>query len=278
VSSTTYGTRYYLGISSDFSSEELSAALQASFNGAATDVDGSISLDTKEIMQNTTINFVTVGATPEQIENFGAVIGADDPFDAIKKFMGNAENFSAANIGAPLTFTMRHLSDNSITALAFSGTSDVQTCERISQNIRTTLKSVSVSGANDTGGAGAIELFGVVFATGLERKNLLNFGESQFFQIDDGEPFLGNGAQFQQVIHIDPRDPAAKIQLVADFIEADNVNSDNIAFTSLDVNRDSEGSVGNEQLLGQGFSGQYSIFIPSSEGNITVTFELKPIQ
>jgi Thiol-activated cytolysin len=278
VSSTTYGTRYYLGISSDFSSEELSAALQASFNGAATDVDGSISLSTKEVMQNTTINFVTVGATPEQIENFGLVIDSDDPFDAIKKFMGTGNNFSASNIGAPLTFTMRHLSDNSIAALAFSGTSEVQTCERISQNILTTLNTISVTGANDTGGTGPLELFGVVFATGLERKNLLNFGADQFFEIDNNEPFVGNGAQFQQVIHIDPRDPAAKINLVADFIELDNINSDDIAFTALDINKNSEGSSGSEQLLGKGFSGQYSIFIPSSEGNIKVVFDLKPIQ
>lgn len=278
VSSITYGTRYYLGISSDFSSEELNAALQASFNGAATDVDGSVSLSTKEIMQNSTINFVTVGATPDQITNFGVVIGADDPFAEIKKFMGNGDNFSAANIGEPLTFTMRHLSDNSITALAFSGTSEVQTCERISQNIRTTLNRISVSGANDTGGAGALELFGNVFAIGLAQQTLLSLPASQSISVDDDEPFIGNGAQFQKVVKIDPRNPAAKVKLVADFIEDDLNNDDDIAFTSIDIDRSSEGSDSSGSFLGQGFSGQYSIVIPSSEGTITVVFDLKPIQ
>jgi cysteine-rich repeat protein len=278
VSSTTYGTRYYLGISSDFSSEELNAALQASFNGAATDVDGSVSLSTKEVMQNATINFVTVGATPEQITNFGAVIGADDPFDAIKKFMGNGNNFSAANIGAPLTFTMRHLSDNSITALAFSGTSEVQTCERISQNIRTTLKRISVAGANDTGGVGPLELFGNIFAIGLVQQTLLSLSESQAISIDNSTPFVGNGAQVQKVVKIDPRDPAAKVRLVADFVEDDLNNNDDIPFTAIDIDKNSEGSDSDGVLLGQGFSGQYNIVIPSSEGTITVVFDLKPIQ
>jgi cysteine-rich repeat protein len=281
VSSITYGTRYYLAIESDFSSEELNAALQASFKGATTQVDGSVTLSTSEVIQNSNIKFVTVGATPQQITNFNAVIAAADPFEAIKEFMSNGDNFSAANIGAPLTFTMRHLSDNSITALAFGGTFDVQTCERISQNIQTTLKKISVSGANDSGVGednGTIELYGKIFATGLAQQTLFNLPNGQFVTVSNGSPFVGNGAQFQKTVHIDPRDAAAKVTLVADFIEDDgNTGDDDLPFTSLVVNKDSDASDASGALVGKGFSGQYNIFIPTGEGNLTVTLELKPI-
>lgn len=275
VSSITYGTRYYVAVESSFSSEELNAALQVAFKAGTNQVDGSVSLSTSDVLQSTSFTAISVGAQPDQLAAFNAILSGDDRLEAVKDFLTTGTNFTAANIGAPLSFTMKNMTDNSVAALAFSNTTDVLTCDRISQNIRTTLKEITVSGANDTGGTGPLELFGNVFATGITQQNLLIIPGSQPISISDSIPFIGNSAQFQKIVKIDPRDPAAKVRLVADFVEDDNINDDDIAFTAIDIDKDSEELSGGSAA---GFSGQYSIVIPSSEGTFTVVFDLKTIQ
>jgi hypothetical protein len=245
------------------------------FKAGTNQVDGSVSLSTSEVLQSTSFTAISVGAQPAQLAAFNAILSGDNRLEAVKTFLTDGTNFTAANIGAPLSFTMKNMTDNSVAALAFSNTTDVLTCDRISQNIRTTLKEITVSGANDTGGAGSLELFGNVFATGLTQQNLLIIPGSQPISISDSIPFIGNSAQFQKVVKIDPRDPAAKVRLVADFVEDDNVNDDDIAFTAIDIDKNSEELSGGSAT---GFSGQYSIVIPSSEGTFTVVFDLKTIQ
>lgn len=277
VSSITYGTRYYVAVESSFSSEELNAALQVAFKAGTNQVDGSVSLSTSDVLQSTSFTAISVGAQPDQLAAFNAILSGEDRLNAVKDFLTDGTNFTAANIGAPLSFTMKNMTDNSVAALAFSNTTDVLTCDRISQNIQTTLKSISLVNGSDLGN-NDLELAGIVSAQGIATGVLLNPSATAPAVVPNNGTLPFGGAQFQKIVRIDPRNPLAKIKLIADFIEVDAGNDEDIPFTSLDVTKDSTGATAGNQLLGEGFNGQYDVKIFSPSGDLTVTFELKPIQ
>ena len=267
-----------MAVESSFSSEELNAALQVAFKAGTNQVDGSVSLSTSDVLQSTSFTAISVGAQPDQLAAFNAILSGDDRLEAVKDFLTTGTNFTAANIGAPLSFTMKNMTDNSVAALAFSNTTDVLTCDRISQNIQATLKSISLVNGSDFGD-NDLELYGTVSATGLDTGVLFTKPDNNVIVVPNGNTLTFGGAQFQKVVHIDPRNPNGKIRLVADFIEDDgNSGDDDIAFTSLEITKDSTGAANGGQLLGEGFNGLYDIRIFSPEGDLTVTFELKPIQ
>jgi cysteine-rich repeat protein len=277
VSSITYGTRYYVAVESSFSSEELDAALNVAFKNGTTQVDGSVTLSTKEVLQNTNFTVIAVGAQAEQIANFNAILDGEDRLEAVQNFLTTPENFSATNIGAPLSFTMKNMTDNSVAALAFSNTTDVLTCDRISQNIQATLKSISLVNGSDFGN-NDLEIYGLISAQGLTTGALFNQADNNFVIVPNNGVKTFTGAQFQKTVRIDPGNPAAKIKLVADLFEDDGNNGDDdMPFTSFEINKDSTGATANGQLLGEGFNGQYQMQVSSPEGDLTITFELRPI-
>lgn len=303
VSSITYGTRFYLAVESTLASQEVEAALKAAFNGVATDVDGEISISTRDVLANSSFGFVAVGATGEQLAALDQALKADpeDLFDELRSFALSPAVFSASFIGAPLTFTMKQLSDNAIVALAFSGTFDVLTCERISQNIQVTLKQISVQDAAD-GEAGqndVLEIFGNITAEGLGStqqdslpgfpglpssdsgvRSIFSLSADEAVSVSEAEAFVAEGAQFQNVVRIDPRAASPEVTLRASLFERDGgLNADDvIPAQSVVIHSNSTGNVDEGgQLLGQGFSGLYDIFLPSAEGDLTVTVELRPV-
>lgn len=296
VSSITYGTRFYIAVESTLAAQEVQAALQAAFDGGAVDANGDIALSTRDVLASSTFSVVAVGAADDQLDALKeALNGApEELFDNLREFSINPAVFNAGFLGAPLTFTMKQLSDNAIVAIAFSGTFDVLSCERISQNIQVTLKSISVEGAADNGDT--LEIFGNITAQGLGStqnpfpglpgsgssgvQSIFSLSREQAVNVSDETPFLANGAQFQNIVRIDPKSTNPEVTLRASLTERDGgLNPDDvIPAQSLVINKNSTGDIGEgEQLLGEGFSGEYSIFLPSAEGDLTVTVELRPV-
>lgn len=284
VSSITYGTRFYIAVESRFSAQEVTAALQASFDGALVDADGEVTVSSKDILQESTFNFVAVGASEQQLEALNIALSAPDRFAALQDFATNPIVFSAANLGSPLSFTMKQLSNNASVAIAFSGTFDVLSCERISQNIQVTLKEISVKNAADgeVGRNDTLELFGRIRAQGIGAAlDLFNFTDGQFITVSDAVPFQANGAQFQKVVRIDPRSDNARVKITADLTEDDGPagpsnGDEDLPLTDLIITADSEGFV-KGQPAGSGFNGEYELFIPTTSGDLTITVALKPI-
>lgn len=290
VSSITYGTRFYLAVESSLSEEEMNAALSVAFNGAQNDVDGSVSVSTQDRLQTATMRFAAVGASQDQLDNFGAVLAAQDRLAALQDFMSDAQNFSASNLGEALSFTLKTIGQNAPVAVAFTGTSDILTCERISQNVQASLQSIKVQNANDDEGVGqnnTLEIFGDITVQGdpaFPAQALLDLSGVGGQQLSlsaelDFVVSAQNQAQHQKTLRIDPRNPNATVRLVADFIENDTSGSDeNIPPAALLLDKNSTGGVGTgESLVGKGFSGEYSLVIPSVEGQLTVTFTLRPV-
>ncbi|HWA28497.1 MAG TPA: thiol-activated cytolysin family protein [Lacunisphaera sp.] len=282
VSSVTYGTRYYVAVESIFSEEEARAALDVAFDKGTTSVDGSVTLSTKEVLQNTNLTAIAVGAKPDELAAFNSILSGENRLDGVKNFLTNGEHFSAANIGKPLLFTMKNMSDNSVAALAFSNTTDVLTCDRISQNIQVTLESISLDNGSDFGN-NDLEIYGTISAQSINTGILFEHADNDVEVIPNtGVPKPFGGAQFQKTIRIDPTIPTANITLAADLTEDDGNNGDDdMPFRSLQINKDSTGATttqdGNEVLLGEGFNGVYELLVSSAEGDLTLTFSLRPI-
>ncbi len=276
VSSVTFGTRYYVAVESLFSEEEIGAAVDVAFNNGTTQVDGSVTLSTSEVLQNTNFTAIAVGAQPADLAAFNALLDGDDRLEDVKKFLTDGTKFSAANIGAPLSFTMKNMADNSVAALAFSNTTDVQVCDRISQNIQVTLDSISLVGGSDFGN-NDLEIYGVISAKSINEGILFNQPDNQFIVIPNtgaSAPKTFGGAQFQKIVRINPASSAANITLVADLFEDDgNSGDDDMPFTSVQINKDSTGITDNDL----GFNGQHQMTVSSQEGDLTLTFTLHPV-
>jgi cysteine-rich repeat protein len=210
VSSITYGTRIYLAIDSQFDSTEMNAALQATFKNGPITVDGSVSLDFKQVLQSSTFKLISVGASNETTTALTAAIASVDPIQAVKDFLKDATLFNANTIGKPLSFQLKYLADNQPAAFGFTGTFDLVSCLRISQNIRVTLNSIFGSNIQDIGNN--LEIYGTVqvksLDSGASSGNILNISSNAPKVLgsgDDGIIDLG-GIQNQVILKIKPEE------------------------------------------------------------------------
>jgi len=105
ISSVTYGRVYYVLYESTASRDSLSMALNAGFNRFGVDASANVNLDHISTMQKTTATVFQLGGDGEGA--FTNAISLD--LEAIQKFMDQGVNFSAKNVGAPISYTVKYL-------------------------------------------------------------------------------------------------------------------------------------------------------------------------
>jgi cysteine-rich repeat protein len=271
ISSVSYGSRIYIAIDSEFDSQELAAAVEASFSNGAITVDGSTSLTQNQVLQNSSIDLVAIGASAEQVAAFNAALASADPIAAVKNVIQTPSLFDAGSIGFPVSFRMKYLADNQPAAFGLTGSFDAVTCARISQNIEITLNSIKVTGINDTGLAeadDALELFGTITAVGLD-----SIGDSgRIFDVTSDNPrTIGNdavtfgGAQNQTILQINPEEEG-DIRIVVNLADSDGNNSDNII-----------GSLPTLFPFSQGFNRVNTLTFGTPQGQVEIDITMKPV-
>jgi cysteine-rich repeat protein len=223
VSSITYGTRIYVAINSQFDSTEVSAALEATFNNGPVTVDGSVSLDFKQVLQNSSFEVVTVGASAETVAALTTAVASVDPIAAVKAFLANTTLFSAANIGQPLSFQLKYLADNQPAAFGFTGTFDLISCLRVSQNIRVTLNRILATNVRDSGSD--LEAYGRIkiesLDSGASAGNIFEAAQGATRRLPDGGTLVLGGIQNQVILKIKPEE-AKDLRLTFDLNDEDN--------------------------------------------------------
>jgi hypothetical protein len=107
IDSVQYGRFICVVAQGSYSSSELSAALQVSFEAG---VRGNVNIDanTREILENSQVNAYMVGVPGAQ--GFTGLL--DDPVNELDRIMTTGRSFSLENPGAPVSFTCRHIADN----------------------------------------------------------------------------------------------------------------------------------------------------------------------
>ena len=193
VSSVTYGRMVLFTFESQYSAEEMGAALDFAYAGGV-DVSGDVSVTYKDILSQSKITAFILGG------DAGAAVQTIDSYDGLIAFIKQGGNYSRQSPGAPIAYKLAYLKDNSPARMSFTTSYDVHDCVRVSQKVAVTLRSIAV----DSGGDRTIS--GTVEATGTSTGTLFSKTGSNTINIKQGQAF-GNATTpvGQTVIDVVPQ-------------------------------------------------------------------------
>jgi thiol-activated cytolysin len=180
VSSITYGRMVVFTFESEYSDEEMGAALDFAYSGGA-DVSGQVSVSYKDIISNSKITAFILGG------DAGTAVQAIDSYDALIDFIKAGGNYSKDSPGAAIAYKLNYLKDNSPARMSETTNYDVKTCDRVSQKVRVILNSIAVDTADDAGDD--LELYGDISVEGTSAQALWHKDSDNYVTIHQGSQF-----------------------------------------------------------------------------------------
>lgn len=210
VSSITYGRVVVFTFESQYSAQELGAALDFVYKGGA-DVSGNVSVTYKDIVAQSSITAFILGGSG------GDAAQSIDSYDALIEFIQSGGNYSPESPGAPIAYKLAYLRDNAPARLSFSQDYQVKSCARVSQKVRVTLDSITVESDGGDGGE-ELELFGTITALADNEVDLLNRSQDTFVTIGEGETFTG--VYSEGILQVTPQ-PGNEIRILINLSDDD---------------------------------------------------------
>jgi thiol-activated cytolysin len=217
VSSVTYGRMVLFTFESQYSAEEMSAALDFAYSGGV-DVRGDVSVTYKDIISQSKITAFILGG------DAGAAVQTIDSYDALISFIKSGGNYSRQSPGAPIAYKLSYLRDNSPARMSFTTDYELEDCTRVSQRVRVTLQSIAVDSAGGDSGDD-LELYGQITAEGASLATLFDKDSSHYVQIHQGSIFGAGAPLAEAVIDVSPR-PGQAIRLHAKLTDEDTLSPD----------------------------------------------------
>lgn len=197
VSSITYGRLVVFTFESEYSAEEMGAALEFLYRGGV-DVSGDTSVTYKEILSKSRISFFILGGSGED------AAGVIDGYDKLVEFVKKGGNYSKDSPGAPIACKLAYLKDNAPARMSWSYEYQVKDCVRVSQKVQVVLKNIYVETASDAGGD--LEIYGSVSAYGVGATRwLFDKDSSQYVTLAAGETFPATGILGEAVVDVAPQ-------------------------------------------------------------------------
>jgi len=181
VSSITYGRMVLFTFESEYSAEEMGAALEFAYSGGY-DVSGQVSVTYKDILSKSKITAFILGG------DASSAVKTIDSYDALINFIKTGGNYSRESPGAPIAYKLNYLKDNSPARMSMTTDYELKTCERVSQKIRVVLSSLAVDSAGGDAGDD-LELYGNITAEGTSGLVLFDKGSSSWVRIHEGNQF-----------------------------------------------------------------------------------------
>jgi thiol-activated cytolysin len=217
VSSVTYGRMVVFTFESEYSSEEMAAALEFAYS-AGVDVSGDVSVTYKEMLSRSRITAYILGGSG------GEAARTIDSYDALIDFIKSGGDYSKDSPGAPIAYKLNYLRDNAPARMSFTTDYQVKECERVSQKVKVTLEYVQVD--SDGGDAGGdLELYGQVWVDAVTGETLLDKDPSTYVVVDEGMSWPQSGIIAEAVVDVVPQ-PGNEITLGADLSDYDPTSSD----------------------------------------------------
>lgn len=105
VASVTYGRTFYLLFESTKSAKELHAAISGSYNSVALSAGGSVNADWTKTINESSIKSYGVGGDAQKA--LDAASGGTQ-FEKVRAFLVGGANFSLADVGVPISYTLRY--------------------------------------------------------------------------------------------------------------------------------------------------------------------------
>jgi thiol-activated cytolysin len=256
VSSITYGRMVLFTFESEYSAEEMGAALDFAYSGTAVDVSGQVSVTYKDIISKSKITaFILGGDASNAVQTI-------DSYDKLIAFIKSGGNYSRESPGAPIAYKLNYLKDNSPARMSFTTDYDLRTCTRVSQKIRVVLQSIAV---DDAGGddSNDLELYGDITAYGASNANLFHKDSGNYVGIHQGSQF---GQPISEaVIDVVPQAGQA-IRLGAHLVDYDTFSPDD--------------DMGNEAAVAPfetGWRKDVTVTLTGDSARIRVNFSISPI-
>lgn len=217
VSSVTYGRMVLFTFESQYSAQEMSAALEFAYAGGV-DVKGDVSVTYKDMISQSNITAFILGG------DAGTAAQTIDSYDALISFIKAGGNYSRQSPGAPIAYKLSYLKDNSPARMSFTTDYEVKDCVRVSQRVRVALQSIAVDSAGGDAG-GDLELYGLVTVQGANLATLFSKDSSHYVQIHEGSMFGGGAPIAEAVIDVTPR-PGEAIRVHARLTDEDTLSPD----------------------------------------------------
>jgi thiol-activated cytolysin len=181
VSSITYGRMILFTFESEYSAEEMGAALEFAYSGGF-DVSGQVSVTYKDILSKSKITAFILGG------NAGTAVTTIDSYDKLLEFIKSGGNYSKESPGAPIAYKLNYLKDNSPARMSYTTDYEVRECTRVSQKIRVVLSSITVDSAGGDAGRD-LELYGNITASASNSLVLFEKSSSNYVVIREGQTF-----------------------------------------------------------------------------------------
>jgi thiol-activated cytolysin len=255
VSSVTYGRMVVFTFESQYSAQELGAALDFAYSGGV-DVSGDVSVTYKDIISSSKITAFILGGSG------GVAAQSITSYDDLMNFIKQGGNYSKDSPGAPIAYKLAYLKDNSPGRISLTDDYDVKDCERVSQKVKVTLQSIRVEDAGGDPG-GDLEIYGTIWADGVDRQVLFNRDGSNYVSIAAGTQFPQSSALTDSVLEVTPQ-PGGQIVLGAHLYDSDLIGDDDLG----------------DQVVVAPFELGWRRDVPvylTGQGRVVVTFSLQPI-
>lgn len=256
VSSVTYGRMVLFTFESQYSAEEMAAALEFAYS-AGVDIRGDVSVTYKDILSSSRITAFILGG------DAGTAAQTIDSYDALIAFIKTGGNYSRQSPGAPIAYKLSYLKDNSPARMSFSTDYEVKDCVRVSQRIRVTLQSIAVDEAADAGDD--LELYGRITAEGANLATLFDKDSDSWVRIHEGTVFGAGSPIAEAVIDVSPS-PGQAIRLHTRLSDEDATSGDD--------------SVGDDVLINlfeTGWRKDVTMTLTGAGSRVRVNFSLTPI-
>jgi thiol-activated cytolysin len=257
VASVTYGRMVLFTFESDYSSEEMGAALEFAYSGGV-DVSGDVSVTYKDIISKSKITAFILGGSA------GDAARTIDSYEALIDFIKDGGNYSRESPGSPIAYKLAYLADNSPGRISLTTDYDVKQCERVSQKVKVTLKAIRVESDGGDGGSN-LEIYGRITAQGLTAATLLDKNSSNYVVVGEGQTWPQGQFISEAVIDVRPQG-GASIRLGVDLWDYDPVSAND--------------HLGGEIVVAPfevGWRRDVTAILTGDEARVLVTFGLQPI-
>lgn len=135
VAGVKYGMMAIMCIESDYSSEEMELALDASYSGVV-DVDLGFGRTATEVMNSSSIRVLVYGGSTGGIEELNT-------FEGFRQIISASTTFNADSTGVPLLYKFRHLRDNTLAMISLTSQYTIVRPVQIRQGVRLTLNRIT---------------------------------------------------------------------------------------------------------------------------------------
>ena len=258
VSSVTYGRMVLFTFESQYSAEEMQAALDFAYSGGV-DVKGDVSVTYKDIISQSKITAFILGG------DASTAVQTINSYDALISFIKTGGNYSRQSPGAPIAYKLSYLKDNSPARMSFTTDYQVVDCTRVTQQVAVTLKSIIVDKADDGPFDSTLELFGDITATGTNTVSLWSTNDKHTVSLGEGQMLGGTAPIAQAVVNVSPR-AGQVLQLRAHLLDQDDASGN-----------DDIGDVPSNNPFELGWRKDVTITLTSGDGTVRVVFSIAPI-